>query len=183
MGVLSRLVLVGVLGSLLIGCAKWDDPNFWYQTARHEPVQYETMGFLSFSDEGNTGYRDDKVDDLTYKVMVWGTRVTALERTVDMALLRAARLGRELGHSAFVVQDSNTRIHCWAITQAQVRLSATPITNLTVRYGTPETVVGIGDVLLVDDVENAIVPKLAAADVTDQTMRSDFTANWLQCNR
>jgi hypothetical protein len=164
------------------GCAKWDDPNFWYQSARHEPVQYETMGFLSFSDEGKTGYRDDKIDDLTYKVMVWGTRVTALERTVDMALLRAARLGKELGHDAFVVQDSATRIHCWAVNQAQVRLSATPITNLTVRYGSPETVVGIGTVLLVGEVEKAVVVRLAASDVTDQTMRADFTDNWRVCN-
>ena len=183
MGVVSRVILVGVLAALVAGCAKWEDPNFWYKSARHEPVQYETRGFLSFSDEGATGYSEDKIDDLTYKVSVIGTRVTALERTTDIAMLRSARLGRELGHDAFIVQDMESAIRCWTSTQPQVKWSATPVTILTVRYGAPETVVGIGDVLLIREVEPAIVAKLTATPVTDETMRSDFTSNWRYCNR
>jgi|GEM_PF-6816732 len=177
-----KVCSVLLLGVLVAGCASWEDPDFWYKTARHEPVQYEAQGFLSFSDEGRTGYSDEKVDDLTYKVSVRGSRVTALERTIDMAMLRAARLGRELGHEAFVIQDSESSILCWAASQAQPKWSSTPITTLTVRYGTPETAVGIGDVFLVDQVEEAVVAKLSSTDVTDQTMRADFTRNWLDCN-
>jgi hypothetical protein len=86
------------------------------------------------------GYKDEKIDDLTYKIEAKGNGLTGPERVHDIALLRAAKLGEEKGFDLLIVQEASRLLGC-------KQGFGFHISELIVRYGNHDNIAGIGSVL------------------------------------
>ncbi|MDW3098011.1 MAG: hypothetical protein R8J41_07945 [Alphaproteobacteria bacterium] len=186
---LLRAVFVTLMLLGLAACASMSAPETYYPNIRKSQLTYEKLSITLFGDDGPKGYKDEKIDDLTYNVFARGTEVSSMETASNVAFLRVARLGEELGQESFLILDTLSLVYCYRPPASAFVAYPMPTFQYTVRYGSIEELTGWLDdrkpetppISVALTIEQ-MTPIVSSPDNSAGTLDSNFKKNWAVCN-
>jgi hypothetical protein len=124
-----KKALVALSVSLVIACTPMSERA---ATILDQTNYRPTKGFWT-TDIDNSGYSEKQITASSWSVNVSGSAVTPPERVEEIALLRAAEIGKQNGFSHFRIADKKATVTCTGTTGGSV-FAGIPNIELTASY-------------------------------------------------
>lgn len=81
-----------------------------HATAAHAAHEYKKRGMITVGAE--TGYREDIVDENTFRVWTGGVSISSHVHMLSILVTRVAELSNERGHTHFIIKSVESEITC-----------------------------------------------------------------------